>query len=220
MKTQHFILTVTLLVLPFVRPLAQDSKESSSPNTKYDVHRQYDENGNLIEYDSSSVTTWSSQGSDSLSDYWSYTPNPADSSMYNHERPYHYSFRFPGDDFSDIPHFDFDFDFRDLDSLMRGFNFNFSMAPADSALPPNNPYFNFHGEFPPMNLDVESYIRDMQKLMDDMLYGHDKFFREFNDHGLLPPEPEQAVPDSTNKPPAPVVPKPAPQKYFGPVQNI
>jgi hypothetical protein len=133
MKTKWIFFLAFFSLISLENAVGQDKDNNQTvPETKYNVHRQYDENGNLIEYDSSSVSTWEYSGTDSLSDFWSYTPYPADSNEFNYGQQHHYGFRFPGDDYPEFPYFNFGFDFHDLDSLMQGFNFNFSMSPPDS----------------------------------------------------------------------------------------
>jgi hypothetical protein len=215
MKTQRFFLTVLLIVLPIIKQQAQEKPEDkTSPDTRYNVNREYDENGNLIGYDSSSVTTWGYSGSDSLADIWSYTPGVDDTVSIDHPRPYSYNFKLPGDEFLHIPQFGFDIDFPDIDSILKGFEFNFSMAPPDSSMTPCYPYFDFHGSIPPMDFDIESYFYEMQRMMDDMLDRHQEFYRDFSDPDLQPSES-----DSITSPPVPE-PMPAPQKYSEPELDI
>jgi hypothetical protein len=222
MKTQQYFLLTTLLLLPIQNELAQQKGDVQiTPNAKFDVHRQYDENGNLIEYDSSSVTTWSYNGSDSLSDFWSYTPSQTDSNGFLSEESHHFYYNFPGDEFPDFPQFDFGLTFHELDSLMQGFNFDFSVSPGDSVYSDKNPYLNFHSEFPPINSEIELYLRDIQRFFEDMISGQENYFQEFDQDEIEQGIPEVSNPDSSmyTPSPAPAL-RPTPQNYSDPVLNI
>jgi hypothetical protein len=70
-----------------------------------------------------------------------------------------------------------------------------------------------------MNRDIESYIRQMQQIMDEMISDHKQFFKDFDEPYINPPQPLPPAPDSINPPPV-SAPKPEPQKYSGPIQNI
>lgn len=214
----------TFLVMVFIllaqKPEAQIiSDDHSGPQSQYNVHREYDEHGNLIEYDSTSVTTWNYSGEDdidTLSDIWSYTPDPRDSEDHSDEYSKHHGFSFPGDGFYQFPQFDFDFSFNNPDSIIKGFDFYFSLSPGDS-INSTEPYFDYYGQFSPMPPDIHSYIEDMHKMIDDMFNHDEEILREFNEeefHQMTPEEP------STDSIPVEPTPPPTPQNYSGPSVNI
>jgi hypothetical protein len=218
MKTLRYILIIALLGEPFERQHAQVlDKENTTPRSQHNVHREYDENGNLIEYDSSAITTWSYSSyntePDSVPDYWSYTPVVEDSINNEYLGSRHYGFRFPGD----WPQVDLGIEFHDLDSIRRGFNYSFSLTPGDTADHPQDPYFDIYGRFPPMHPNIESYIQDMQRMINDMFNRYEDMFREFNEEEYPPVPPNNEGSDSIPEQPAPIV---APQKYSRPVLNI
>ncbi len=214
----------TFLVMVFIllaqKPEAQIiSDDRSGPKSQYNVHREYDEHGNLIEYDSVCVTTWNYSGEadmDTISDIWSYTPDPKDSEEFSGAYPKHHSFRFPGDEFYEFPQFNFDFSFNNPDSIFRGFDFYFSLSPGDS-IHLNEPYFDFYGQFPPMPPDIHSYIEDMHRMIDDMFNHNEEILREFNEEEFHQMSPDEPSKDSI---PAEPTPPPSPQKYSGPLFNI
>ncbi len=222
MKTLRFLLIALLIVLPVGKQQAQtEPKVNTAPDSQYKVHREYDENGNLIGYDSTAITTWSYSSSgnepDSVLNYWSYTPSINDSSSFNYGRSKHYGFKLPGDEFAEWPQFDLDIYFRDRDSVLKGFEYNFSLTPRDTSYHFNDPYFDFYGQFPPIQPDIQSYMQDMQRMIDDMLNHHDKMFREFYEEEYQPVPFDETESDSI---PVQPIPSPAPQKYTGPQLNI
>jgi len=175
MKAQIFVLPISAILGAGYFPLCQAQDEDSynnSPKTSYDVHRNYDENGNLIYYDSVAVSTWgfdtSSTEIDSLLDAWEYgTPNR----LY----PFHYGFQFPGDPFGYLPEFEFDFVIPDLHDLQEGFEYNYSITPSNtlnSPLFPSDTIFHQYHYMPPSGWNLN---------IDEQIYQMEKFFEEFNE---------------------------------------
>jgi hypothetical protein len=222
MKTVRIILIVLNISLPFglQQALAQND-DGSAPKSKYNVHREYDDNGNLIEYDSTSITTWNSNSSkikpDSVQDFWSYTPSFDDTTKTIENRSKNYGFRFPGDVMDEWPQFDFGLEFNNIDSVWNGFNYYFSLTPGDTAKHFQDPYFDLYGQFPPVHPDIESYMQDMQHIIHDMIDRNEDMFREFHekDRSSMPSNKSDA--DSISEP---TTPKPLPQNNSGPVFNI
>jgi hypothetical protein len=221
MKTLRYLLIISILGLPFERQYAQVlDKENATPRSQQKVHREYDENGNLIEYDSSAITTWSYSSSnlesDSIPDYWSYTPAFEDSTDNEYMGSRHYGFRFPGDALDDWPQVDFGIEFNDLDSIRKDIIYSFSLTPRDTMDHSKDPYFDFYGEFPSMHTDIESYMQDMQRMIDNIFNRSEDLFREFNEEEFHSLPPDNLGSDSIPEQPTRIV----PQKYSGSTFNI
>ncbi len=172
--------------------------EAQSPDAKqhYKVHREYDEQGNLIHYDSSYVSVWSSDSSDmdldSLDYLWDKDTYLSDSDSFVHNDPFFFGFRFPGDEFFFLPDIDFGRELEDFDRIMK----------------------EFHGDMLPYNKDLESQITEMEKRMEEMRLYHEKIFREFFERDFDDSLPSPIFPDSIPKPD--ISPGPEPQRYDSP----
>ncbi|MCY1721912.1 hypothetical protein OU798_16275 [Prolixibacteraceae bacterium Z1-6] len=60
---KKIILMITGLVFFTIQVFAQDTNKDNNPDEQIIVNKQYDENGNLIQYDSTYVHQWSSSDS-------------------------------------------------------------------------------------------------------------------------------------------------------------
>ena len=194
----------------------QDDDNENYPDIRYDVHRQYNEDGDLIFYDSVSVSTWnydtSMADTDSLPDIWEFgTPN--------HFHPFHYGFHFPSDRFRYIPDIEFDFIIPDLHDFGQGFEYNYSITPPDSLdspLYPEYPVFRHQHVMPPADWDMD---------INEQIYRMEKFIEEFNqrmERELNEPyyynEPAPSPNDSTESPDS--QPEPFYNSYNGNPVNI
>jgi len=168
----NFVFFLLIVLISGNYSLGQTQNEDvsdDSPKARYDVHREYDENGNLIYYDSVYISSWDSDTAlaevDSLLDVWEYgTPN--------HSHPFHYGFHFPGDPFGYLPELEFDFVIPDWHNLQEGFEYNYSITPTDSVdspLFPDDPVFQYRHVVPPegWDLDIEEQIYEMERFMEE-----------------------------------------------------
>jgi hypothetical protein len=208
MKTS---ILITIAVLGFTAPMYLIAQERSVPDSKYHVHKVYDEKGNLIEYDSSSVTTSNNEYYESAVDNWSFTPDEIDSSYSFNPCIPHFKNPFPeGDFFRDQPGFP---DFHYIDSLMQNFSFSFSLPDQDSAFYYGHPFFHFDENFQGMQFNFETYLEELDEMMEKLFPVDEDISRKFTEPDQPFGEPEAPSPES-------VIPAPEPQKYFGPVQDI
>jgi hypothetical protein len=205
MKAHVFILSVIVLssgIRSFCQ--AQDTDAlNNAPNTRFDVHREYDENGDLIYYDSVAVSTWGYDSSytevDSLMDACEY-------GIPNQLHPFHYGFHFPGDPFGYMPEFDFDFIIPDMHDLQEGFEYNYSITPSDSVNPPlfpDNPVFRHQHVVPPedWNFDMDEEIYQMEQFIEDLNRRMEKeFYDPYYFKNPCFPEDSTKTPDDNPKP--------------------
>ena len=210
MKTQFFVIQSFLFVTSgfFYHNLyaQKDIRPEKGPDSRFDVQRKYDEEGNLIYYDSVAVSTWGfdSVETDSLNDFWEYGKP-------NRTKPFYYGFHFPGDGFGMIPQFDFDFVIPDLHDFDEGFEYGFSFIPRDSL---NSPVFPddtldyYHHVVPPFDfdMDIEEQFYRIQQHMQEL---HEKMMHEF--YSPDPYDPYLPPSDSIDSPPE--NPKPSPNNY-------
>lgn len=67
MKTNIFILVLSLVVV-YNCNAQSNNNSKNQPKTDYKVNKEYDENGNLIRYDSTYTYSYSSNGNDAMND--------------------------------------------------------------------------------------------------------------------------------------------------------
>ncbi|MBN2522793.1 MAG: hypothetical protein JXB24_05940 [Bacteroidales bacterium] len=182
---------------------------AQTPDAKqnYKVYREYDENGNLIQYDSTSVYVWSSNSNDFFTDpsawLWNEDSLLTDSSDFLKHDPFFFGFQFPGDEFFLFPDLHFGHDFEEFDRIMREFHENFDFFYSDSAFHygfPGSPGFEYHGKTLPENEHQELYIEKIEKRMEEMRRQQEKMFREFFDHEYFMPPSSPFMPDSIQGP--------------------
>jgi hypothetical protein len=198
MKTGKICVTTLFLVFS----LSNQAQNQPAPNTRYNVNRVYDENGNLIKYDSSSVSTWTYN--DSLMGTWTHKPIQDDSVFIGEQ--------LPGNEFYFNPRVEPDFGY--LDSLMNSLGFGFNpIGPIDTTGMQHGPFHNFGENMPPMTFDFESYFNEMQHMMEEIFNFSDDFHHGFPEPSLSPVEPYVPAPDSIEH-------IPPPEKNYGPKQEI
>jgi hypothetical protein len=173
MKSFIFLISVAPCLL-FNKILGQDVQKNV-PSTKYNVHREYDKDGNLIHYDSTSVSTWNYGGNpvqDSLvqnRDNDMENPLVLNDSIYSNDSSY------------------LGFDYPDQE-----FNFN--------GIPDINDFFN-NKSF--NNKDIARQMQEMEKRMNEMMRRNMEFFKQFNDQHFYFEVPGQEPTDSIIKPEKP-----------------
>jgi len=137
MKTQ-FILSLLIIITHTVfscpAGLAQISGEDSTIDTlNYDVQRVYDKEGNLIYYDSTIVGSFHPDTCrsefDSLVDTWKEQNRRMRYSIRFPQDSFSYSFELPDKFFEYAPEYEFDIEVPDVDSLLKGFDYYFSLSP-------------------------------------------------------------------------------------------
>jgi hypothetical protein len=210
MKTKLPIL-LNLLALSSILPgslIAQDPGQVA-PNMNYDVHREYDENGNLIYYDSTTVISWDSDSAgteyDSLMSAWQ---EDSHHRFYSYSYPqdsFSYRFRVPGDLFDLSPGFDFSMEFPEIDDILKSFEYNFSVTPSDTSQfpsPPDSYYFDFHGTVPELDPNFSARMRELEQRMYEM---QQRILREFelwdeDPNEFYEQEPQPGTDDSEPEP--------------------
>ncbi len=208
MKTKYVLIafSVVLNIYGFINCQAQkDDSQNNAPILNYDVHREYNDDGDLIYFDSVAVMRWDSDTSDieidTLLDEWEYG-DP------NNPHPFYFGFRFPGYGFEFMPPFEFDFAIPDLHDLNEGFEYGFSLSPHDSLFSPLFPQdslFYYHHVMPPfdMDYDIDAHIHQMEEYMKEF---HERMLKEFywSDPDFYPPCPNRddslSVPNQTPEP--------------------
>lgn len=167
-------LQIIILVLGLFTGCFTETGVFAQDTAGYDVYKEYDNEGNLIYYDSSSFSVFTDTViSDSLFGVWEYgTPNNL--------RPFQYDFHFPGGPFGYIPEFEFEFVVPDLHDLNEGFEYNFRPNPDDTVgsqfIPPDHEFYHYHF-IPPidMNIDVQQHINEMHKFFNEMRRNFDPY---------------------------------------------
>jgi hypothetical protein len=212
MKASIYLASVFYFGVALNTLFAQNnSSELMSTDTQYDVHREYDENGNLIAYDSIVITSSGNNSEnidDSLPEYWTYTPLVTDSIEQNCI-PYHYGFDFPGEILKGLPQINMDIEFHNIDSLLKGFNYSFVLTQGDSSNL-RNPYLDLYGQFPPLEPNIDMTFQKMQMMIDEIIDKHQNFFKKPQEDLPSGPKDENGEIDF-------LVPKPEtePQGYTG-----
>jgi hypothetical protein len=164
---KYFIFLISLVPsLIFITCKGQNG-QNNIPSTKYNVHREYDKDGNLIQYDSTAVSTW--QYGDIINQ-----DSISNNLGNNLEIP------FSNNDTINIP-----------DSSFYGFN----MPDQESNMifPDFDEIFK-NGPFD--NKEITRQIQEMQKRMDEMMHQNMKQFKEYHDHQYFFKIPQQEEPDS------------------------
>jgi hypothetical protein len=172
------------LLLSYTSIQAQNV-QNNIPDTKYNVHRQYDEKGNLIEYDSSSASTWSSDTGNvnlnSVIEEWNMDAlnEGNDTNSLIPVKPDFFGFDGEDDEF-------FFPSFPDIEDLLRKMDKSFDKSRNDSAARPLNPgmpdfYFDQRGF--PLDNDIADRIREMEKRINEMMNRQMELFNKpLNSH--------------------------------------
>ncbi len=163
MKTKYFFLSIaTMLLLLNLSQLSAQSMKNSLPNKKYNVHRQYDENGNLIGYDSTAIVTWGNN-------------NHAEDDSVKSE--YHFSTRESYGNPDSL--FGFDNmgnpsmpDNEWIEDMMKHFGNNFPVNPSDSTMMEQFPRIGDQFDFSAMNEHFARQMQEMEKYMRTMMQQH------------------------------------------------
>ena len=202
---QNLSLIVLFMSLNFIPECkAQtDNDAENYPGTSYDVHRKYDKDGNLIYYDSVSVSSWNYDSSivsvDTVFDMWEYGKP-------NNRRPHYYGFHFPGGSFGYIPEFEFNFVIPDFHDFDEGFEYDFSLSPADSLQSPIFPDDTvlYHKHVIPPD--------DWQLYLNEQIYRMQRYLEELNrsmDEHYNSPEYYEQEPYEEENPNEETVPEPS-----------
>lgn len=161
MKTKYLLsLIAGSLVLINFQANAQTGMESQ-PNRKYNVHREYDQNGNLSRYDSTVVSSWGNsnkQGSDSVRSEFHYSESH---SIVNMDSV-----------FNDQAGNPFSFNDSTLNRMMNNFGFNFFDNPSDSEMfgqSPDVPFFGPQFGMPGFGDNIAKQMEEMEKQMKSMM---------------------------------------------------
>jgi hypothetical protein len=163
MKTKYFFMSLAGMLLILIIPnLNAQSKNNVEPNKKYNVHRQYDENGNLIGYDSTAIVTWGKN------------THSANDSV---RSEYHFSTRESYDNPDSL--FGFDNmgnpsmpDNKWIQDMMKHFGNNFPMNPSDSTMMGQFPGIEDQFDFSAINEHFAKQIQEMEKYMRAMMQQH------------------------------------------------
>jgi hypothetical protein len=177
---------------------AAQSENLYVPNIKYNVHREYDKDGNLVRYDSSVVRIWNSDSTykeqDSLNENRNFITlfelNAIDS--FETEKQDYFRFVFDNDEIFFYP-------LPQVDDIIKHFDPNFGNQASDSLyypIDPDIPLFYLDPTIPWFNDDTEARMREMKHRMDELMHKHWEMFRNFekmyDDKSLQKP----LVPDS------------------------
>jgi len=169
-----FYLISLVLCLVFSTSKGQDG-QNNVPSTNYNVHRQYDQNGNLIHYDSTVVSTWKNS-KDANQDSLSYQFGN------NFENP-----------------LSINDSINNLDSSSYGFNildqeFNFQAFPDINEIIKNKN---------PSNKEIAKQMTEMEKRMDEMMRRNMELFKQFDNSQFYFNIPRQERNDSIANPERP-----------------
>ncbi len=195
MKALSFLLVLIMLaVLPKTDNLQAQTIQNSSPNTKYDVHKKFDDKGNLIEYDSTSVSTWSSDSAvkitNPLINDWdenAYDPSTDTNSMDRNDRGF-LGFSFNDDEF-------FFPQFSNPGELFRNFDNRLFIPDSDLSINPfhtDSTFFFFNS---PFDEDFNARIREMQQDIEKLIQKQIDAQRRNSNHNKNI-QPNTAIPDS------------------------
>lgn len=184
---KNSILIILFLTLAVYTPKAfgQDSAHIElPPPAGYDVQRMYDKEGNLLFYDSTEVKedmhTHNNAEFDSLVGM-----------LKEQNRSIRYSIRFPRDSFSFsfqlpqrfleyAPRYEFDIDIPSFDSLLKDFEYYFSLSPADSGAKKEteDPYYEYHGNQPEAEPFPDDDMWEIERRMREF---HDRIIRDYRE---------------------------------------
>jgi hypothetical protein len=202
MKSKGIYLVLCVCAfLPNFHSVKAQVVEKTNPGARYNVHRQYDDKGNLVEYDSTSIYTWNSDSSQSnsgpLIDSWNLDAANSNSDTNSIENYLNTPFGF---DFNDIDFFSPSF--PNIEDIFRGGNGYY--FPADSNLikvPPGSDTTLFYdGSIfsTPFDEDFEAKIRDMQMEINKFMQGQMEQHKNRNE--LYKEIPKPIEPDTINMP--------------------
>jgi hypothetical protein len=208
MKAFPFFLNLIWMgvLLAYTSLQAQDVT-NNIPDTKYNVHRQYDEKGNLIEYDSSSVSTWSSDTNNvnfnSVMEDWNMDAlnQENDTNSPGPVKPDYFGFDREDDEF-------FFPSFPNVEDLIRKMDKSFNKSSNDSDAHPLNPgvpdfYFDQPGI--PLNNDIADKMREMEKKINEIMNKQMELFNnslnDYNYHIQDRIEPDSLSVPVPNSPP-------------------
>jgi len=183
MKTRYLLLWVAGGLVLTMPEIGAQTKTEPQPNKKYNVHREYDQNGNLSRYDSSVVSTWGS-GNNSVTSEFQYSES--------------HSFDNMDSLFGDFGMDPFSFNDSILSEMMNHFGFNFSDAPSDSEMFgqfPSVPFMAQPGRNPGMDENIARQMEEMERQMQSMMQQHKEMFKNQNKPVLTVPD----APPSPNK---------------------
>ncbi|MBN1597332.1 MAG: hypothetical protein JW894_03495 [Bacteroidales bacterium] len=157
MITKAFIVAGLLMIISVYIIKAQHKDENTpAPGGNYKVEKEYDENGNLIHYDSVYTYSWNSGDStiiDSLFGNWDESFFPNQSFLFNHD----FLFDFDNDPFFTLPD----------DSIQNK--------------SPGNRY-SFNDDWTVIEEQMRQHMQEMERMMQKMQQYHDEMFREFRQH--------------------------------------
>jgi hypothetical protein len=177
MKTK-FIIPITSLcsLLLFLETVQGQVSQNNNPDTKFNVHRQYDEKGNLIEYDSTSVSTWNSDSTQKnivpTIGNWKIDPfhQLSDSNSIENQMKNLFGFEFNDNNifpFS-FPNIEDFFSGRNKDNLPEDSNSMVFPLQPDTLLP-SNPLFiapfdkNFETRMREIQQEIQSYMQEIEQ---------------------------------------------------------
>jgi hypothetical protein len=175
MKGKSFIsfLCICASLLYFNNTNAQIANKNI-PTTKFNVHRQYDDKGNLIEYDSTSEYTWQS---DSINNNFNSSAengglnkmNPSvDSNSIDNQMRSLFGFEFSDKNF-------FSPTFPNIEDFFRGLDNNNSSPDSNAFTSPlNQDTIFFYNSDPftiPLDKDYEARMREMQNEINNYMQG-------------------------------------------------
>jgi hypothetical protein len=173
MNHLSFIISI-VLCLGLTKCKGQDG-QNTAPSSNYNVHREYDQNGNLIHYDSTVVSTWkygSNTNQDSLLQEWgnnSENPFSLNDSIKSEDSSY-YGFNFPDQELNFQA-------FPDINEMMK----------------------NMH----PSNKDIAKQMKEMEKRMDEMMQRNMELFKQFDEGHFYLKVPSHEGTDSIARPELP-----------------
>lgn len=166
MKTLERSFLLILILLLSIPSFSQNQKTKKQPNENVKVNKEYDEEGNLIRYDSTYVYTWSSDSSMQLHPDSSIFVQP-DFDMIKKQMQEHMNSFFKTDSISGN-HFGYPFDldeFFDDEFLDRHFFYHDSISNA----PSSKNFFNNFDEMMREHMKFRNeYMQKMHKNMDSL----------------------------------------------------
>lgn len=182
MKRVYIILFPLLILMPAIS-FAQDKKDKNLPKKDIKVNREYDEDGNLIRYDSTYVYSWSSDSTRNFipdSTFWGKMDVKKmqeymnrffkrDSAGHDHFRHPFFSDDFFDRDFFNPQFFGRDFNFRD--STRYEFFKNF-----EDMMKGHNEYRNERMD--DMNRELDSLRNDFLKQRNNYYQKRDSIYRK------------------------------------------
>jgi hypothetical protein len=206
MKIQFIISIVSLIcVLLNFETIQGQVSQNNIPDTKFNVHRQYDDKGNLIEYDSTSVSTWNSDSSQKninpMIGSWNLNPynQSSDSNSIENQIKNLFGFEFNDNDFfsSSFPNIEDFFSKRNKDNFPVDSNSIVSPLQPDTLFP-SNPLF-----ITPFDKDFEARIRELQKEFQNFMRVQEQQYKSDSLNEKI----HEPVKPNSNKEPAPELPE-------------